>query len=203
MKFNSTPKSFPSSLVQYQPNDAPLISSSHPAHLQLPPSTPTNQPLFPSMLYPPSPHLPNPLRNLNLIPPSPTGSTFSVNAFELQINTNQLLQSPMGPAPPMQFSMPGTPSMLPPQGPPHHQSFHPQQIFWYYPTPPVSPSTQLHYMPPQMFQQSYSPPCVLVVKGAASTITINEILQFFEGYDVSSSFFLFSFLYHYEFAINI
>jgi hypothetical protein len=193
MNFNSNPKTLSNVLVQYTPNGTDAASlmpaPPHPTHLQLAaPSTPTSQ-LFPSMLYPSSPHMPNPLRSLNLIPPSPTGSTSSVNT-QLQINTNHLLQSPMGPAPPLPLSMPGTPSMMPPPpGTPHHPAaFHPhQQIFWYYPTPPVSPSTQL-YMP-QMFPQSYqAAPCVLVVKGAASTITINEILQFFEGYDVYSHF---------------
>jgi hypothetical protein len=192
MKFNPTSKTLPNGLIQYSTTagDSPhhMIPPQHPSHLPLA-SSAAGQ-LFPSVLYPPSPNMANPLRNLNLVPPSPTGSTSSVNT-QLQVNTNQLLQSPLGP---QSSSMLHPQSMMPPPLPPQHvtsmsgqqqppQPYHPP-IFWYYPTPPVSPSAHMYL--PQMFQQAYSPPCVLVVKGAASTVTINEILQFFNGYDVNT-----------------
>jgi hypothetical protein len=130
---------------------------------------------------------------------SPTSTTSTPFNTPLQISTNQIIQSPLGPpVPPLHC--------VPPIPPPHHHphmgpllppngAAHPPHIIWYYPTPPVSPSSTLFFPPPPPqipIHSSYAVPCVLIVKGAPASITINEILQFFTGYDVIfSSFFYF------------
>lgn len=85
-------------------------------------------------------------------------------------------------------------------------------IIWYYPTPPVSPTTSaLFYhhsqQSPLLYQTSAPPPppppplptsvnanvapttttthpCILVVKNAPYNVTVADVMNFFNGYEV-------------------
>ncbi|CAF0942517.1 unnamed protein product [Brachionus calyciflorus] len=61
-------------------------------------------------------------------------------------------------------------------------------ILWYYPTPPVSPSSTLFLHPAQMIH-SFSNPIFLVLKNAPSNITVNDVLEFFNGYEIMADSF--------------
>lgn len=56
-------------------------------------------------------------------------------------------------------------------------------IIYWYPTPPVSPSSALYlHTTPNIYPVSSQ--CILIVKGAPINITAADILQFFNGYEV-------------------
>ena len=57
----------------------------------------------------------------------------------------------------------------------------------YYVTPPVSPSSSNVYLPQNSTGLFYSSPSpsVVILKGAPANITVNDILQFFNGYEVT------------------
>lgn len=54
-------------------------------------------------------------------------------------------------------------------------------LMWYYPTPPISPSSYLLH---SQMMQSFSTPVVLILKNAPFDISSNEIYEFLNGYDV-------------------
>jgi len=66
-------------------------------------------------------------------------------------------------------------------------------IYWYppYPTPPVSPSSTLyltHQANPNTFNsmsQVMQTPFILILKGAPPNLSVSDILQFFNGFEVS------------------
>lgn len=62
---------------------------------------------------------------------------------------------------------------------PNQYSYSP--IMWYYPTPPISPSS---YFLHSQLMQSFNNPVILVLKNAPFDISSNEIYEFLNGYDV-------------------
>ena len=161
---------------------------------------------FPSILYPPSLGLMPALVSASPTISSSSGSS-SLNT-QLQINTSQLTQTSPLVAPSSHLALSTTntntsAALMPPPPPPppaqshqpnmyHAHSHHRPQFIWYYPNPPVSHSSAL-FLPHMFHQSAYGPALpppptyILVVKGAAPNITINEILHFFNGYDVSAN----------------
>ena len=65
----------------------------------------------------------------------------------------------------------------------------PAPLLYWYPTPPVSPSSKLFFHtsppPPIIHPSVQSPvPSTLIVKGAPFGITVADVLKFFHGYEV-------------------
>lgn len=191
-------KTISASVLQY-PSDP--IQLAHMTGSSL--AAPNGQQIYPGLIYPTATGTPTApgMRNLNLaLIPTHTagagaGSSSSPLNTPIQVGPNSTsangvsltatgtpttaMPPPMGPV------HLATPNGLIPgqQSPYHHHPHHPAQIIWYYPTPPVSPSTAPLFLPhPQIL--SYSVPSVLVVKGASPSVTINEILSFLHGYEV-------------------
>lgn len=103
----------------------------------------------------------------------PVNIQMQSNMFYSPLSTNQPQLRSMG-APNQVPIMPANPASYAP-------------ILWYYPTPPVSPSSAL-YLHSSPLINSYAGAFVLIVKNAPPNITVQDVLLFFSGYEVHLAF---------------
>jgi epithelial splicing regulatory protein 1/2 len=60
--------------------------------------------------------------------------------------------------------------------------FYPTQILYWYPTPPVSPTSAIYIHPSTTFMQTSSSPSIIVLRGVPQNVTIGDLMKFLSGY---------------------